>query len=90
MCGFSKKCNFSNNCDWKGQGYIINFKLTVRKPKYKDSTRKPKYKDSTFEVCIPIKELDPDDFYSKINSWKGDVQLFMNKVKLESVNLSNE
>ena len=72
MCGFSKKCNFSNNCDWKGPGYIVNFKLTVRKPKHKDST---------FEVCIPIKELDPDEFYSKINAWKGDVKLFMNKVK---------
>ena len=81
MCGFSNKCDFSNNCDWKGQGYIVNFKLTVRKPKYKDST---------FEVCIPMKELDSDDFYHKINSWKGDVQLFMNKVKLKSVNLSNE
>lgn len=81
MCDLSNKCDFSNNCDWKGQGYIVNFKLTVRKPKYKDSI---------FEVCIPIKELDSDDFYSKINSWKGDVQLFMNKVKLKSVNLSNE
>ena len=81
MCDFSNKCDFSNNCDWKGQGYIVNFKLTVRKPGYKDST---------FELCIPMKELDSYDFYSKINSWKGDVQLFMNKVKLESVNLSNE
>ena len=81
MCGFSNKCDFSNNCDWKGQGYIVNFKLTVRKPKYKDST---------FEVCFPMKELDLYDFYSKINSWKGDVQLFMNNVKLKSVNLSNE
>ena len=81
MCDLSNKCNFSNNCDWKGPGYMVNFKLTVRKPGYKDST---------FEVCIPMKELDSDDFYYKINSWKGDILLFMNKVKLKSVNLSNE
>ena len=53
MCGFSNKCDFSNNCDWKGPGYIVNFKLTVRKPGYKDST---------LEVCIPMKELESDDF----------------------------